>query len=105
MMQTFTDHIATDLTEGDLANLGDRLELPEGGRFGSVVIDPLKKGQNQRVSMGFPEGLNWSADGDLDVKVETREPDGDLYVANGQLNQVLNSGAELRIRAVGFWLS
>ena len=39
VMQTYTDHIAADLTEGDLAHLGDRLELPEGWRFASVVID------------------------------------------------------------------
>jgi hypothetical protein len=39
VMQTFTDHIATDLTERGLSNLGDLLDLPEGWRFGSVVID------------------------------------------------------------------
>ena len=39
VMQTYTDHIATDLTEHGLADLGDRLELPEGWRFASVVID------------------------------------------------------------------
>ena len=39
VMQTYTDHIDTGLDEQHLANLGDRLELPEGWRFASVVID------------------------------------------------------------------
>jgi hypothetical protein len=39
VMQTFTDHIANDLTERALPHLGDRLQLPEGWRFASVVID------------------------------------------------------------------
>jgi hypothetical protein len=39
VMQTYTNHIATDLTEAGLAGLGERLALPEGWRFTTTVID------------------------------------------------------------------
>lgn len=39
VMQTYTNHIATDLTEADLPALGDRLGLPDGWRFRTVVIE------------------------------------------------------------------
>lgn len=39
VMQTYTDHIATDLTESGLADLGDRLALPEGWRYKASLID------------------------------------------------------------------
>jgi len=39
VLQTYTDHIATDLTEAGLGDLGSRLALPEGWRFKSVVLE------------------------------------------------------------------
>lgn len=38
VMQTFTDHVAHDLTESGLASLGERLALPEGWRFRMVTL-------------------------------------------------------------------
>lgn len=39
VMQSFTNHIASDLMEADLPALGDRLRLPDGWRFRSTVIE------------------------------------------------------------------
>lgn len=39
VMQTFTDHIARDLTEAGLPGLGGRLALPDGWRFRPVTLD------------------------------------------------------------------
>lgn len=39
VMQTYTNHKATDLTASGLANLGSRLALPEGWAYGSPVLD------------------------------------------------------------------
>ena len=38
VMQTFTDHVAHDLTESGLADLGSRLALPEGWQFRTVTL-------------------------------------------------------------------
>jgi hypothetical protein len=38
VMQTFTDHVAHDLTEAGLADLGDRLALPEGWQFRTETL-------------------------------------------------------------------
>ena len=38
VMQTFTDHVAHDLTESELSGLGGRLELPDGWQFGTVTL-------------------------------------------------------------------
>lgn len=38
VMQTFTDHVAHDLTEVNLPSLGERLALPEGWRFRTVTL-------------------------------------------------------------------
>lgn len=39
VMQTYTNHKASDLTEGDLPTLGDRLELAEGWQFKAKTLD------------------------------------------------------------------
>ncbi|WP_099025703.1 hypothetical protein [Mycolicibacterium palauense] len=38
VMQTYTNDIASDLTEADLPTMGDRLSLPEGWRYKSTVL-------------------------------------------------------------------
>lgn len=38
VMQTFTNHVAHDLTEAGLAGLGSRLTLPDGWRFRTVTL-------------------------------------------------------------------
>ena len=39
VMQTYTNHKASDLTEADLPTLGDRLELAEGWQFKAKTLD------------------------------------------------------------------
>ncbi|MBK9179485.1 MAG: hypothetical protein IPM45_07865 [Acidimicrobiales bacterium] len=39
VMQTYTNHKATDLTAEVLAGLGDRLTLPEGWEFSAKILD------------------------------------------------------------------
>ena len=39
VMQTYTNHTATDLTESDLPRLGDRLSLGEGWEFKAKTLD------------------------------------------------------------------
>ena len=39
VMQTYTNHKASDLTEVDLPTLGDRLELAEGWQFKAKTLD------------------------------------------------------------------
>lgn len=39
VMQTYTNHLAADLTEADLPNLADRLTLAEGWQFTSKTLD------------------------------------------------------------------
>jgi hypothetical protein len=39
VMQTFTDHVDTTLTEPDLPKLGSRLDLPQGWRFATATLD------------------------------------------------------------------
>jgi hypothetical protein len=39
VMQTFTNHVDTTLTEADLPGLGSRLALADGWRFTSVTLD------------------------------------------------------------------
>ena len=39
VMQSFTNHIAADLTEADLPALGDRLQLPDGWQYGTTVVE------------------------------------------------------------------
>lgn len=39
VMQTYTNHVAADLTEADLPNLADRLTLAEGWQFTSKTLD------------------------------------------------------------------
>jgi hypothetical protein len=39
VMQTFTNHVDTTLTEADLPGLGSRLALADGWRFKSVTLD------------------------------------------------------------------
>jgi hypothetical protein len=39
VMQTYTDHLATDLTEADLPSLGDRLQLGEGWQFKAKTLE------------------------------------------------------------------
>lgn len=38
VMQTFTNHVAHDLTEGNLSSLGERLALPQGWRYRTVAL-------------------------------------------------------------------
>ena len=38
-MQTYTNNIATDLTEADLPTMGGRLNLPDGWRYKSTMLD------------------------------------------------------------------
>lgn len=38
VMQTFTDHVAPDLTEVNLPSLSERLALPRGWRFRTVTL-------------------------------------------------------------------
>lgn len=38
VMQTYTNHVASDLTESGLSSLGSRLALPEGWAFREVTI-------------------------------------------------------------------
>jgi hypothetical protein len=39
VMQTYTNHMASDLTEADLPELGQRLDLAEGWRFKAKTLD------------------------------------------------------------------
>jgi hypothetical protein len=39
VMQTFTNHVAHDLTAADLPGLGERLTLPDGWRFRCVTLE------------------------------------------------------------------
>ena len=39
VMQTYTDHVAADLTEADLPGLADRLDLAEGWQLQAKILD------------------------------------------------------------------
>ncbi len=70
--------------------------------FGSVLVDPLIQERYQFLSVPMPDDDPVSAVGTLTYKVETRDPNGVIYGANGLLSQVCNAGASLAVRVVGF---
>jgi hypothetical protein len=39
VMQTYTDHIATDLTQANLPELAERLTLPEGWQYQATILN------------------------------------------------------------------
>lgn len=57
VMQTFTDHVATDLTEEGLAGLGGRLDLPDGWQFGTVTLARDLAITTTGVANILPDGL------------------------------------------------
>lgn len=57
VMQTFTNHVAHDLTEGDLPDLGNRLELPAGWAFQTVILPEDLSITTTGVADILPDGL------------------------------------------------
>ena len=57
VMQTYTNHVAHDLTESDLSGLGSRLELPEGWDFRTVTLPQDLAITTTGVADIVPDGL------------------------------------------------
>ena len=57
VMQTFTDHVAHDLTEEGLSALGSRLELPEGWQFRTATLPQDLAITTTGVANILPDGL------------------------------------------------
>ncbi|MBG6226089.1 hypothetical protein IWX63_002675 [Arthrobacter sp. CAN_A2] len=57
VMQTYTNHVAHDLTESDLSGLGNRLDLPAGWEFRTVTLSEDLAITTTGVADIVPDGL------------------------------------------------
>lgn len=72
--------------------------------FGSLLINPLMQEAYQFITAPMVDSDLVASGGAIEYKVETRDPNGVVYGANGLLAQVTNAPASLQCRVVGFHL-